>query len=314
MIKTVKLYNLDHYSILYALNQFEFLFYQKKVYVESFEIDLTELKNVNTLGLLFLYKVLEFNAVNKLYEKSNVTDYNHRFAKKLVEYSFGEIIKEYLKGIEETEKLYENLKPKIENNFLIAPHPLLRNVNFTSEFFEKKYLPKIKQFYTNKIKQQMLLEVFVEITSNFWEHATEDTKTILVANGTIDNVEICCIDTAKGIVSSLKPTFPKMATKQLLRKSVEFQVTSKEFTNHMGHGLWIVNEIVKESKSTMHIFSEGFYYKNDKGIITSGKCGFWKGTIIYINLNLRDPKTKKDLNYPKSKRVSELLINFNENK
>ena len=311
MVKVIKIYNLDHKSILYNLKQFEFIFYQKKRDIESFHIDLAEINNVNTLGLLLLYKILEYNAVKNLYDKTEVKDLDYKFYKKLVEYSFGGIIKEYLKGMEETEKLFENLKPKIENNFLIAPHPLLRDFKFTFEYFEKKYLPKIKQFYTEKSKQQMLLEVFVEITSNFWEHAIEDSKTILVANGSLDNVEICCIDTAIGILSSLKPTFSKVSNKNLLSKSVEFQVTSKENTNHMGHGLWIVNEIIKESKSIMHIYSEGYYYKNDKGIITSGKCGFWKGTIIFINLNLANAKTKKDLNYPKSKRANELLINFN---
>ena len=76
----------------------------------------------------------------------------------------------------------------------------------------------------------------------------------------------------------------------------------------MGFGLWLVNEWVKLNNGRLHLYSQGFFYYNDFGKIKSGPCPFWPGTIIYINLNLNNPKTLSDLislNIP-----TELKINF----
>ena len=78
----------------------------------------------------------------------------------------------------------------------------------------------------------------------------------------------------------------------------------------MGYGLWIVNELVKINNGRLHLYSQGYYYKNDFGKITKGKCGYWQGTIIYVNLALGNPKTLSDIDSVDLNNFKDLQINF----
>ncbi len=318
MQKFITIKTLDHNSVFEILSKFEFIFSSVGKSMTGITIDFSKIikKNSNSFGLLLMYKILEFNTINKCFSGNLLEDKDkNTFAQLLVDTSFWPLYKNIIdknSNYEIVEDLYKRSKLIFEDRFFIAPHPLLRETNFTKEYFENKYLPEIKKFYENELKQKMLFDVFSEITSNFWQHAVADSKSILVSNGTEDKVEISCIDTAIGIISSLKSKFPNLSHEKIILKSVEFEVTSKENTNHMGHGLWIINELVNLSDSRLHIYSEGTFYKNDYGKVSSGKCGYWKGSIIYVNLNLKNPKTVGDLKlkYPKYERANGLLINF----
>ena len=150
-------------------------------------------------------------------------------------------------------------------------------------------MPKIQEYYQaypDKIK--MIFQAFSEITLNFWEHALEDSNSIIVAKGDQHNIEITCADTGNGIISTLQsvPKFKKVRSPELLKLSTEKKVTSKSATFHMGYGLWILNEIATRTKGTLRIFSESAYYNNNKGKIRYGECGYWKGTIISITFPL----------------------------
>ena len=56
-----------------------------------------------------------------------------------------------------------------------------------------------------------------------------------------------------------------------------------------------VNELVTMNKGRLHLYSEGAYLHNDYGKIKTDLCAYWKGTIIYINLPLNNPKTLKNI-------------------
>jgi hypothetical protein len=66
-------------------------------------------------------------------------------------------------------------------------------------------------------------------------------------------------------------------------------------TNHMGYGLWILDEIVTATQGKLHIYSEGAYIFNNHGKKIKGLCSFWQGTIIYLSLPLANPKTLSDI-------------------
>lgn len=63
-------------------------------------------------------------------------------------------------------------------------------------------------------------------------------------------------------------------------------VTSKKNTNHMGFGLWLVNELVTQMRGELYIYSERAYYINRQGTIRKGECYYWRGTITYVRLPL----------------------------
>jgi signal transduction histidine kinase len=155
----------------------------------------------------------------------------------------------------------------------------------------------------------MILLVFSEILLNFWEHAIEDTESIIVAHGNSQNIEIACADTGNGIISTLGGSMisENFRPEQILLESLKRGVTSKKMTNHMGYGLWILDQITTMVKGRLHIYSQGAYYYNEYGSKKSGRCGYWQGTIVYISLPLQKPKTLVDIEPLVS---SEIKINW----
>ena len=79
----------------------------------------------------------------------------------------------------------------------------------------------------------------------------------------------------------------------------------------MGYGLWIINQIITLIRGKLQIYSEGFYYSNEYGKVKSGSCGYWKGTIIYLFLPLKNPVTLCDIiQNDGDEKLGNLKINF----
>lgn len=78
----------------------------------------------------------------------------------------------------------------------------------------------------------------------------------------------------------------------------------------MGYGLWILNQIATKTKGRLHIYSEGAFYKNDFGKEIAQKCGYWKGTIIYLSLPLKKPITLTDIENHDNKKFNDIKINW----
>lgn len=291
------------------LRKIEKTFDWKNKLVPNVQIDLSSIQEADILGLLIIYKYIDFTYTHYCFKKPNlhIDNYiNDTWAK----YEFDTLIQAYISNKEVTDKPFKEFKIKLEDNFIIAPQALLRNSNYTNEYLQNEFIPKIGQYYNNEKKvTDLIFSCFSEILLNFWEHAVQDTKSVIIADGNKSKIEIACADTGIGIISNLNNFFEGSCKKsELLSKSVQKGVTSKPNSNHMGFGLWLVNELVKLNNGRLHLYSEGYFYYNDFGKIKIGSCPYWPGTIIYINLNLNNPKTLSDL---LSLNVdSDLKINF----
>ena len=278
------------------LRKIEKTFYWKNKLVPNINIDLSNIKKIDILGLLIIYKYIDFTYTHFCFKKPNLQVESY-IEDAWNEYEFDKLIKAYISNKEVTELPFKQFKIKVEEKFIIAPQALLRNSTYTNEYLTNEFIPKIEQYYNKDSKTtDLIFSCFSEILLNFWEHAVLDTKSVIIADGNKDKIEIACADTGIGIISNLDTIFKdKINPIEYLSKSVQKGVTSKPNSNHMGFGLWLVNELVKLNNGRLHLYSEGYFYFNDYGKIKTGPCSYWPGTIIYVNLNLKNPKTLSEL-------------------
>lgn len=280
--------------------------------ISDVKINLRKLKKTSLLGVLINYKFIEYTYKNYCFKKAEllVNDY---VMTEWERYGFTELFNLYISNKDITEKWYKKLDVKVSERFIIAPQALLRDNNYSQTYLNSNFLPKIENYYNGNEKAvSMIFLCLSEILLNFWEHAIDDTNSILVAEGNVNHIEIACADTGNGIISTLENTLDKkIATKPLkILEAVKKNVTSKKKSNHMGYGLYILNEIAKRTGGRFHIYSEGAYYNNDFGKITYNTCGYWKGTIVYLSLPLLNPITLSDIEDSEKGNLKRIKINF----
>lgn len=267
--------------------------------------DLRNVKRTGILGLLLIYKFVEFTVSNKCF-LAPLLYHNPYIKEQLQEYRFWNLLESYMS--EKPKSNYNELEYKLSDGFFIAPMPLLRSSKYT----KNSLLPQISNYYSgNEVIESIVLDCLNEILLNFWEHAVDDTQSILVAKGNKDKIEIACADTGNGIVSTLSPVLENNLSKEnILLKALQRNVTSKRDTSHMGCGLWIINQLVSANKGHLNIFSEGAFVINRLGKITSGRCSFWQGTIIYLSLPLKNPINMAEILKEEIPQYNRLKINF----
>ena len=294
------------------LNSLEKAFSMEEQLVPEAKINLTKVKKTSLLGILLNYKFIEYTYKHNCFRKPEmiVNDY---VEKQWERYGFTKLIHSFVSKKDLTEKNYKNLKVQVDERFIIAPQALLRSKDYSDKFMKSEFLPKIENYYKKNDKVvSMIFLCLSEILLNFWEHAVDDTNSILVAEGNNNHIEIACADTGNGIITTLNKVFENSSTDRAntLKKSIEKYVTSKKMTNHMGYGLWILNQITTKTKGRFHIYSEGAYFNNDFGKEIADKCGYWKGTIIYLSLPLKKPVTLTDIENHDSKKFNDIKINW----
>lgn len=298
-------------NILPFLRNVSIIFNFENKRLEDYALDLSKLKKINVLGMLLLYKIIEFGAERNCFHQPHI--YFEKFMEdKWHEYDFIPLINAYVKQ-QDTSRNLQNLNVQMTDNFILAPQPLLRDSNFTNKYLRTKFLPKINEYYNGREKViSMISTCFSEILLNFWEHAVEDTKSIMIANGNKDFMEIACADTGNGIISTLKSNskYSNINNEKLILKSTLKNVTSKENTNHMGYGLWIIDQIITSIKGRFHLYSEGVAYINDYGKSKTLKTGHWKGTIVYLALPLGNAKSLSDIEIFKNKLSDNIKVDF----
>jgi len=300
-------------NILAFLNEVQDVFNMNDKMEPNVIFDLSRISKSNILGMLLMYKFIDYTYNNNCFKKPEVL-VNSYVQNMMTEYGFMKLIESYISNKDKSLKEYKQLSINITDNFIIAPQPLLRNDTYSNEVLRNKFLPQIEEYYSfNHSIISMVFLCLSEILLNFWEHAVEDTKSILVAAGNNSNIEIACADTGSGIITTLGSAFSKdsLSKEQIILKSVEKGVTSKKMTDHMGYGLWILNEITKLTKGRFHIYSQGAYLQNNFGKQLHGKCGYWQGTIIYLSLPLHSPKSLSDIiELKNNSNLEKLKINF----
>lgn len=279
---------------------------------KGFLLDLSKVQQASMLGVLVIYKLVEYTFTHHCFERPAIY-LDNPIKEAFKKYGFSSLILTYMADRRAAEEEYKKLKVSIGENFIIAPQALLRNDKHSTESLNKNYLPLIEEYYQMSDKViSMIFLVFSEVLLNFWEHAVDDSKSIIVANGNRQNIEIACADTGEGIVSTLGRSISSQNIDpvSVLVKATEKGITSKKFSNHMGYGLWILDEIVTRTKGRMHIYSQGAYYYNDSGKEKFGKCGYWQGTIIYLSLPLINPVSLCDIELENKNHNNEIKINW----
>ncbi len=272
----------------------------------GYEVVFSDVKGIDILGTLLIFKFFEFSVINKCFALP-IVDFNEYVEAKIIEFGFLELINAYMSSMDEKterieqERKIKELSVKLEDNFFIAPQPLIRRSNFTNEFLRGKVLPALRDYYKDHKDHNDIIAMisicFSEVSLNFWEHAIEDTQSVMVANGNKEFVEIACTDTGNGILTTLKESgmYEDVEEIDIFRSCISQGVTSKRNTDHMGFGLWMIDELISEVKGKLYIYSEGYKYINDNNKKSVEKCSFWKGTIIYLLLPLKVIKTIKDI-------------------
>lgn len=258
-------------------------------------VECGSIRKISVIGVMLLYKWMDFTLKKQCFHEPTIfLNPKDELMGSLDRYNFLELMRGIVDKIpaKKEQKIYESLKTRQESNFIIAPQPMIRGNSLTRDNLHKMYAPQIVNFYNDEQVNTMVLTCISEILLNFWKHALDDPQSILVAEGNKSKIEIGCADTGNGIISTLregKPDYVSLTSKQILQKSIQENVTSKPNTPHMGRGLWILDEIATVTGGIFHLYSEGVSYKNQKGKKIFDNCGYWKGTIVYLNLPLQKP-------------------------
>lgn len=262
---------------------------------------LSKTKEMDITGMLVLYKLMDYTINHNCFYRPNIVIEETYIEERLQYYGFKELIVSMINDYDKKldNKKYKNLKIGGDANFIIAPQALLRDETQSKDRIATKYMPDIKRYYDSDPKVvEMIFGCFSEMLLNFWEHAIADNRSVIVAEGNKEGINIVCADNGDGIISTLSnlPKYKNKSENAILRLAFAKNITSKERDpNHMGCGLWIIDQTVSRSKGEMWVFSEGWCYHNNQGKKRVIETGYWKGTIISVYLPTATPITMKDI-------------------
>lgn len=306
----------NHNSIDDFLIKFGDVFFKINKAEKEITVNSSNNHTISVIGLVLLYKWMDFASKKKCFDSPTLLLFEeNNILSSLDKYDFWDLIKGLFGEISkrEEQKIYESLKVRQENNLIIAPQPMIRGNSLTRDNLHKIYAPQIIKFYNDDKTSEMILTCISEILLNFWKHALEDPQSILVAEGNKSKIEIGCVDTGNSIISTLKEgktEFRNLTSKQILQKAIQKNVTSKPKTFHMGRGLWILDEMATITGGIFHLYSEGVSYKNQNGKKIFDNCGYWKGTIVYLNLPLQKPVAMDDILKEEKNDLNNIKLNI----
>lgn len=280
---------LTHNFLYEIIRKFNFVFKLKGKGKSNFILNLSKVKEVDIIGMLTLYKFIEFSAENHCFNSPTIFfDDEDPIHKHINDYGFEKLINTHVRNDATQNKLLIDLSIKNPNGFFIAPQALLRGRFQSKKKFDVGFKNELDKLYGNESKSfiESILTCAVEISSNFYNHAVDDTKSIILARGSKNFIEIACADTAIGLINTLKKLekYSKTENKALMKKAFEQEVTSKPNSNHMGYGLWLIKEIVKKYDGILDVYSSEMNFSIKYGKEQIKTAPHWKGTIIYLKL------------------------------
>lgn len=277
-------------SIIGKLNIF-FGYRQKQL--PSFTISFAKTTDIDLFGALLIYKLLEFSVSEKCFLKPRMC-LSDAMKKKMKFYGFHDLVSDLMSG-NDTRKEFEKLKIDVKKDFFIAPIALMKGEEYSSTLLNQMYFPQISNYYNDDSKSIMIFQLFTELYSNFSSHAEDPTKSIMVAHGDVNSIEIACADTGIGILESMKDVCRGEFSNGLLKIALSRGGTSKPNTNHMGYGLWYVDEVVRRTNGRLDIITCDTYYRRLGGKNWYSTSSFWQGTAIYLKIPLTSPILISDL-------------------
>lgn len=273
----------------------------------------SRVEEIDLISQLTIYKIISY-LVKASRENSIHFHLNDLVLDKLKDSGFYDLLRRFTKEkekdkVEKSKSFLSKIKKLIEKSEEKETDPLTEITDLSSldsHFGEKFYIApfilirtsdhkrdkqalikkQINMFYAddeNKIR--LIYTCIEEIYMNFWRHATDDSETVMLVHGTKKYVEIMVADNGQGIRTTLGNANYKLK-QNLVARAVQRGVTSKPNTNHMGWGLWLVSEIARKNNGIFRLYSEGDFFCISRGKDQSGNCGFWKGTVIYLQIPL----------------------------
>jgi len=136
--------------------------------------------------------------------------------------------------------------------------------------------------------------IISELLNNAIDHG-ESSAIVFAQKFRNNDFEIGVIDSGLGFYHTIKRAYNVESEGEAIRKSLEKGITgSKTYlyggaTRNVGHGLYVISEMIKDSKGELIIVSGStFYsYKDNKEISLKNK---WQGSIVLIRFNLQNFK------------------------
>lgn len=275
------------------IGQLNFFFNYKQKEIPHFYLSFQNTKNIDMFGILIIYKFLEYSVSENCF--SNPYIHLPELVKKIMKfYGFHELVSD-LMSRNDALKEFQKLKIDVKKDFFIAPIALFKDTEHSTDVLNQKYFPQISEYYNDEKKSLMIFQLFIELFSNFCAHAQDETKSIMVAHGDHDSIEIACADTGIGIINSLKDVVRRGTDYDLLKQAISKGVTSKPESHHMGYGLWYIDEVVKVTNGSLYIITGNTYYKRLGNKVWFSTSSKWQGTAIYLNIPLANPVLIADL-------------------
>ncbi len=271
-------------SIIGSLNDIKR--YKDKRYPHYY-LDFQNFKDIDLVGVLVLYKYLDYAVVNRCFYNPQLNQFNATM-QAIKRYGFSDLIAKCFGDEKKAIELFSKLKVEIKDSFIIAPITFSSD-NSNNNYSERQTYNQLLEYYDNDDVAVMIFSVFGELVSNFYAHANDKTRSIIVGYGNKDYIEIACADSGEGIVNTLKQQYVLANDLRYLEYSLRQNVTSKPDSNHMGCGLWQINQLVKLNEGRMIIYTGSSYYYQSAGKTQFSIVPEWEGTIVYVKLNLRNP-------------------------
>jgi anti-sigma regulatory factor (Ser/Thr protein kinase) len=292
------------------LHELAFVFQLNGKQVREFHLDVARTKKLSLLAQLIIFKFISYSSENRCFSDPRV-HWHPTVLEQLQRDGFLRLIQLYStkRSAREILKAYRDLSPVTRESFFIAPQRLLRSESSARAELEEQFLTRAARFYDENRVTYAISTCLAELLTNFWEHATEDAGTVMVARGDKHQIEIVFADNGQGVVTTLSNSGRHANPSAILGSSIQKGVTSKPGTFHTGSGLWIVSQIVKMTSGLMHLISEGGWVRIQGGRISQKPGPYWKGTIVYIRLDIPLLSTSKQLPIRSTTRPG-LLINW----
>ncbi len=296
------------------IKQATFVFGLEGKKIPDFELDLSNIQTISLAGQLLIYKFIGYSAEKHCFASPRLLwNPDGKLVAEFRSSGFEAIMNNYINNAsrEKLFRSYKELKISTRNNYLIAPQRLLRTEESSRTLLEQYFISKVNSFYEPPKVKKLVTRILCETLTNFWSHATDDSGTVIVARGNKNSCEIVCADNGQGVITSLRKAYPdwrKRSSEQVFEKAFEKGVTSKPGKYHLGYGLWIIKELVRRSGGQFRLISEGFTMSISPKRFKLAQCGYWKGTIAAIQVQLGKACTLVDL--PELSDGKDLSINW----
>lgn len=286
---------IDRNNVPEVISKLGYIFQSSGKDIPNIFLNFENVRVLDITGVLVLYKFLEFSVNHRCFKNPQFNLTQNRVLENTIErYGFSTLIAKLMDN-KTKEQYYKNLSTQMTEDFILAPVAMIKGEDSTSQ--KENALKKIVSYYGENDKSTMILQIFSELFQNFISHAEKDTLSVIVVHGNRNKIEIACADNGIGIINSLKenPKYNQLKPEVLFHKVLQRGVTSKENTNHLGYGLYYVNEVVSRLKGQMSIYTDDMTLQNIHGNIKISRIAHWQGTLINVNIPLTQSVTIDDI-------------------